>query len=162
MQDAALRISTNPGRYGTDGASLAPFERAPLADVGIPADRLQEAPPESMIDVESQLNNRFDILGKGGVVYGDAESSILRAVRESAPVATPALPTPAKVDEFFRGVSDRMPKSSCDTSFSSFYRFDVNAPEGAPKVQFESERGGVPTRLRAKDAFDECKVKARG
>ncbi len=44
-------------------------EKIPTLSYGLQQTRQADAPPEYLIDVESRLNNRYDIIGKSGYVY---------------------------------------------------------------------------------------------
>ena len=154
-EDATLAISRFPGLYSVDTAQT-PFARAPFATAGMPRDRQPDAPPGTTVDVESQLTNRYDILGKYGLVHltGDAESELLRQARQQTIPGPP--PTNPPADAFFTRIDDRIPKSACDPT-PSYYRLDPNPPAMVTRILSEPQRGGAATRLNAKDAYDaEC------
>lgn len=154
MEDASLRISSEPGRYNLD-TTQSVNKLPPLPSAGIGPDRIGDAPPASAVDTESQLSNRYDILGKYGVVPLDAdkESALLRAARQQKPPPPPpprsALPAP---DAFFALIDDRVAGASCDPT-ASFYRFDPNPPALNVPILSDMVRGGTASRLDAKDAY---------
>ena len=151
QQDAELRISRAPGLYNADGAQV-PFSALPMTTAGIMNTRMQDAPPASRVDVESQLLNKFDVIGKSGLVAPCDRATLndARGVTDPAPAAR--LPT---ADVFFRPITDRVSRA-CDDA-PSFYRFDPD-PSAAVKLGIpEQQRGGAATRMNAKDAYTDCK-----
>ena len=51
-------------------------DQIPTLSYGLQQTRQADAPPENLIDVESRLNNRYDIIGKSGYVYKEDGESV--------------------------------------------------------------------------------------
>lgn len=158
MEDAQLRISEFPGQYNLNPVQHE-FGRAPETSAGLSNDRLQDEPPPSLIDTESQLRNQFDIIGKAGYVHtrSDYGSELLKQARaQPAPESTRSQePAP---DVFLKPIDDRFIRKTCDTTQSFYPRLDLNPPPTRFPLSI-GPRGGANTRLEAKDAFEPCERK---
>ena len=62
------RMSTQMASYYTNEVNKQP-DTIPMMSYGIQITRQAEAPPSDLVDTESKLNNRYDILGRSGYVY---------------------------------------------------------------------------------------------
>jgi hypothetical protein len=155
MEDAQLRISEFPGQYNLNPVQ-SEFDRAPQTSAGLNNDRLQDEPPSSLVDIESQLRNQYDIIGKSGYVHTRSEygSELLNRARAQPRLEQPMQPQPAP-DVFLTPIDDRFIRKTCDTTQSFYPRLDVNPPPTRFPVGV-GPRGGANTRLEAKDAFEPC------
>ena len=118
----------------------------PFFSYGIQADRLAEAPPSSIVDVETRLNNRYDIIGKSGYVYrtdADVTPQLRSPSSFEPPTSTPIPP------DFFAQAAGR--DFECDVK--SFYRADIVIPT-APYI---AQQQYVDTRAATKDQLASCK-----
>ena len=158
MEDSQLRISEFPGQYNLDPVRHE-FSRAPETSAGLSNDRLQDEPPPSLIDTESQLRNQFDIIGKAGYVHtrSDYGSELLKNARAQAVVETQKVQESAP-DVFLKPIDDRFIRKTCDTTPSFYPRLDFNPPPARFPLSI-GPRGGANTRLEAKDAFEPCERK---
>ena len=152
MQDAELKISKAPGLYNSD-VSQVPYSELPMTSAGIMNTRIQDAPPATQIDIESQLFNKFDVIGKSGLV-APSEVEKLKQARGDSITQSPAV-VPSK-EVFFQPIHDRTFKSCNDAP--SFYRDDPNPV--APLIlgiYGAGQRGGESTRMNAKDEYTKCR-----
>lgn len=155
MEDAQLRMSAFPGQYNLNPVQRE-HGRAPETSAGLTNDRIQDEPPPSLVDTESQLRNQFDIIGKAGYVHTQAEygSALLQQARAQPPPEAPRDRTPAP-DFLLRRIDDRFIRKTCDTTASFYPRLDVNPPPTRFPLSV-GPRGGANTRLEAKDAYEPC------
>ena len=157
MEDAQLRISEFPGQYRIDRVQQN-FSRAPFTSTGLPHDRLQEEPPATLVDRESQLRNQFDIIGKYGYQHTASveDSELLRQAKGSGKPPENDPPRAEPAPEFLNEpIEDRFFRKFCDTT-PSYYRMDLNPPPTRFPLNLGDSRGGANTRLDAKDAYVPC------
>ena len=62
------KMFKNKSEYYLNDVNRQP-EQIPTLSYGLQQTRQADAPPEDLIDIESRLNNRYDIIGKSGYVY---------------------------------------------------------------------------------------------
>lgn len=119
----------------------------PLASYGLQATRYLDAPPTSLVDNESLLMNRYDVIGRSGYVYSsNGKTPVLNEF------VTPDMPagggeTPAK---FLDPVASRDAHLGCNPL--NYYRMDV----GVPKTPYIPQYQVVNTRRIAKDTAADC------
>lgn len=156
MGDAEQRISVAAAAYALDTAAQRPHAGIPLASAGIMNTRLPDAPVGAAVEVESQLHNMYDLIGRGGVLSSEAAAA-LRRLPPPPPAPAPAAARSAaerfdQVDALLQGASDREPRACHERR--SFYRLDPNPPPPTPvSSRATSERTGELTRATAKDAY---------
>lgn len=158
MEDAVLRISQEPGRYNLDN-SQSLHKSPPLPNTGIAAERIFDAPPSSAVDTESELTNRYDIIGRYGLMHvtADEQSELFRKAKQQQKPQSPPKPQISS-ESFFTSIDDRVPRRECDAQIS-YYRFDPNPPQFVAPIMAEGTRGGSLTKLAAKDTYGSCHTK---
>eukprot|EP00965_Chrysotila_dentata_P193812 6175982-Pleurochrysis_carterae.AAC.1 len=127
---ANTRMSTTIAQYYTDSApqaATASFNAH--VTYGLMLTKQDMAPPEGLVDVESRLNNRYDILGKSGYVYRDSGNEPTDHVgqRGVADIASIHPMTSAPSSNYFEAISGRdfssFSKKSCQQH--NFWRDDL-------------------------------------
>jgi hypothetical protein len=130
-------------------------ERIPTLSYGLQQTRLAEAPPEDLIDVESRLNNRYDIIGKSGYVYknrGESEEDHQLLTEPLAEYAGPVGALP-QADEFFEQVSGRDFKGFGHACVRlNYWRDDMLTVSRPVQERYPH----IDTRLETKEKINDC------
>lgn len=97
-------------------------EKIPMLSYGLIATRLSEAPPTSLVDVESHLENRYDLLGKSGYIYKENNANTHNELNTF--YEPPVAPSPAKPysESFFNQTAGRDYKPCAQ---DNFWRDDI-------------------------------------
>tara|TARA_Y100000992_G_scaffold302250_1_gene275660 strand:+ start:2445 stop:2948 length:504 start_codon:yes stop_codon:yes gene_type:complete len=141
------RMSTQMASYYTNEVNKQP-DTMPMMSYGIQITRQAEAPPSDLVDTESKLNNRYDILGRSGYVY--RQGAYGQGARRP-PAAAPAPTAPKKTinaEDFFSQISTRDDK---ECKSYSIWRDDII------RVQrpYQRRQAHVDTRQMTKDRIDQ-------
>ena len=152
---ANTKMSTAMAAYYIDGVRVQPgAERGlvPTFSYGLQLTRQADAPPSTLVDVESQLSRRYDIIGKTGLVYERGD----RVPSQPPPTPTPpALATASDADTFFTPSSDRdfhrLSSKACERKLTQFWRDEVIVAAPQP---YNERAIGTLTRQATKDRRD--------
>lgn len=113
-------------------------------------DRLSDAPPTALIDTESYLNNRFDVLGRSGYVYRRSGNYTDDHIQISNPNTQDINNSANKSNEFFQQVSGR--DYHKQDGLINMYRQDVIISNYRPL----GRQAYVDTRQLTKDKLKKC------
>lgn len=140
--------------YYLNATSMQP-DQLPMMTYGLQLNRLAEAPPTDLVDIESKLKNQFDILSKSGYVYKKQGDSLIDQSHSSQSLMQPTLPAAEKVTEFFNPISGRdfnkFSSKSCNQI--NIWREDITTVQTPVPTRFEH----VDTRALTKNKIDQSK-----
>ena len=141
------KMSRQKSEYYMNAVNVMPD--IPVFSYGMPQTRQAESLPESLVDVESRLNNRYDIIGKAGYVYKKDGERIEDHM--TVPKVQPIKHSELGVEKFFSQVAGRDMKAP-ECSSSSFWRDDIVTIQ---RPEFD-RYPHVDTRLQSKDKINDC------
>ncbi len=126
----------------------------PMLSYGLQVNRLADAPPEALIDTESSLNNRFDILGKSGYVYRTPSDSKSKTELNEffAPITKPPTEPTKSTEIFFQTTAGRDYKP-CENL--NIWRDDIITTQAPVPDRYAH----VDTRQMMKTKTDTCTKK---
>lgn len=145
------KMSRQQSEYYLNAVNMRP-NRIPTFSYGMQQTRQAESPPESLIDTESRLNNRYDIIGKSGYVYRKDGESMEDHVSINIPQVRDSRTDENQIDSFFNQISGRdVENFGC--SSPSFWRKDVLTVNKPVPTRYSH----VDTRLQTKDKINDCR-----
>lgn len=148
---AETKMSVMAASYQLDASTLG-SSKLPTGSYGMQQDRITEAPPTDLVDVESMLNNRYDILGRSGYVYKGQDLDTVAPVHLTKPNRRSVQQPPVN---FFQQESDRDYKrfNKKGNEQLNMWREDIvtaSQPQ-LPRVEYNDTRAAI------KDQLSECK-----
>ena len=123
----------------------------PTLSYGLQQTRQADAPPEDLIDVESRLNNRYDIIGKSGYVYKQEGETVDDHQLDMGPRLDKIQPIGnlPEAETFFAQVSGRDFKV-CDTL--NYWRNDMLTIQRPVQERYPY----IDTRQQTKSKINDC------
>jgi hypothetical protein len=130
-------------------------EQIPTLSYGLQQTRQADAPPEDLVDIESRLNNRYDIIGKSGYVYKQEGETVEDHQLDMGPQLDKIQPLDnlAEADTFFAQISGRDFKSFgsvCDTF--NYWRDDMLTIQRPVQERYPY----IDTRQQTKSKINDC------